>query len=73
VVCYTRAGRRVMKPTRYIFHVDVKFSSEDRLEFTDADYQFFGDGDLERGKRNVEAAIERLARKIDEQVLNDLK
>ena len=52
--------------------VEVCFSARESLEFTDADYQFFGDGDIERGKRNVEAAIQRLADAIDKQVVDDL-
>jgi hypothetical protein len=52
--------------------VEVNFSSRERLEFTDDDYQFFGDGDIEQGKRNVAAAIERIAKIIDGAVMNDL-
>jgi hypothetical protein len=55
-----------------VTYVEVNFSERKNLEFTDADYQFFGDGDIERGKRNVEAAIQRLADAIDRQVLDDM-
>lgn len=52
--------------------VEICFSVRESLEFTDADYQFFGDGDIERGKRNVDEAILKLAKFIDQQVLDDL-
>lgn len=54
-----------------VSHVEVTFRSPENLEFTDDDYQFFGDGNIERGKRNVEAAIEKLARRIDRLVSSE--
>lgn len=55
-----------------VTYVEVCFSARESLEFTDADYQFFGNGDIEQGKRNVEAALAKLAEAIDKQVLDDL-
>ena len=52
--------------------VEVCFSVRESLEFTDADYQFFGDGDIEQGKRNVDAALAKLAKAIDQWVVDDL-
>jgi hypothetical protein len=52
--------------------VEVCFSVRESLEFTDADYQFFGDGDIEQGKRNVDAALAKLANAIDQWVVDDL-
>jgi len=49
-----------------ITHVEVHFHTpSNQWDFTDADYQFFGDGDIERGKRNVARALDRLADIID--------
>jgi hypothetical protein len=58
--------------TEYQTHVEVHFTGRDGLEFTDSDYQFFGDGDIERGKRNLEAAIKRLSDQIDMLVLAEM-
>jgi hypothetical protein len=60
-------------PNKYTLYVDVNFSSPDSWEFTDAQYQFYGNGDIEQGKRNVEAAIQRVSDAIDKMVLNDLR
>lgn len=50
-------------------YVEISFSSlVGRSAFNDDDYQFFGDGDIGRGKRNVEAAIQKLADRIDDLV-----